>query len=176
MIAPTALAKLACEDGEVAYAKAAYKHRVIQIVPTLSSCTHNEIFNVKKSDQIMFYQLYVNPNRLKTKEIVQYIKKRDAKALFITVDAPQLGLREKDVRLKVAAGVANVFKKKKKNNEGTSKYLSSFIDPSLCWSDVEEISNWSDLPIIIKGIQTWEDAILAAEYGASGIVVSNHGG
>jgi len=177
MIAPTALAKLACDEGEIAYAKAAYEYRVIQVVPTLSSCTHNDIFNAKKSDQIMFYQLYVNPNREKTKRIVEYVTKRGAKALFITVDAPQLGRREKDIRLKIAAGTANVIRKKvKKMNKGTSNYLSSFIDPSLCWKDVDEISNWSDLPIVIKGIQTWEDAILAAEYGANAIVVSNHGG
>merc|ERR1712100_616292 len=88
-----------------------------------------------------------------------------------------LGRREKDIRLKIAAGTTNIIKKKvKKINQGTSNYLSSFIDPSLSWKDVDEISNWSNLPIVIKGIQTWEDAILAAEYGANAIVVSNHGG
>lgn len=46
-------------------------------------------------DQTQFLQLYVNADREKTKKIIQHAEKRGVKALFITVDAPQLGRRPK---------------------------------------------------------------------------------
>jgi len=61
-------------------------------------------------------------------------------------------------------------------NQGTARAMSSFIDPSLCWADLEWFKSITSLPIILKGIQCGEDAILAAQHGVAGIVVSNHGG
>jgi len=181
MIAPAALAKLACEDGEVAYAKACHSTGAIQCIPTLSSCTHEEIFNARAPGQTQFFQLYVNPDRKKTRQMVENAEKMGAKALFVTVDAPFLGIREKDLRVKQATLSASVQsdkdKKSKENKKrGTSKYLSTFIDPSVTWKDIDEFRTWTSLPLVIKGIQTAEDALLAYEHGASAIVVSNHGG
>lgn len=61
-------------------------------------------------------------------------------------------------------------------DEGAARAISSFIDPSLNWSDIAWFKSITNMPIIIKGIQTPEDAVLAAKYGCQGIVISNHGG
>jgi len=61
-------------------------------------------------------------------------------------------------------------------NQGAARAISSFIDPSLKWEDLNWFKSITKLPIILKGIQTAEDAILAAKIGCRGIVVSNHGG
>ncbi len=53
--------------------------------------------------QVQFFQLYVNKDREITKRILQHAEKRGIKGLFITVDAPQLGRREKDMRMKFEA-------------------------------------------------------------------------
>lgn len=61
-------------------------------------------------------------------------------------------------------------------DKGTSKYISSFVDPSLNWDDLTWLRGLTKMPIVLKGIQTPEDAVLAARHGCAGIVVSNHGG
>jgi L-lactate dehydrogenase (cytochrome) len=59
---------------------------------------------------------------------------------------------------------------------GIARIMGSFIDASLSWDDIAWLRSCTDLPIVIKGIQTAEDARLALKYGVDGIVVSNHGG
>jgi len=54
--------------------------------------------------------------------------------------------------------------------------IGLLIDASLTWEDVERFASASGLPVLVKGVLTAEDARLAAEHGAAGVVVSNHGG
>jgi L-lactate dehydrogenase (cytochrome) len=61
-------------------------------------------------------------------------------------------------------------------DEGAARYISTFIDPSLNWEDLTWLKSITTMPIMLKGIQTPEDAVLAARHGCSGIVISNHGG
>ncbi len=62
------------------------------------------------------------------------------------------------------------------NAMGLAQYVNEQFDPRLAWDDVEWLRSIWDGPIVIKGIQTVEDAVLAADIGAEGIVISNHGG
>lgn len=94
-ITATALGKLGHKDGEVCLTKAAAQHNVIQMIPTLASCSFDEIVDAAAPGQIQFLQLYVNADRSRTKKIIKHAADRGVKALFITVDAPQLGRREK---------------------------------------------------------------------------------
>ena len=98
-VTATALGKLGDPEGEVVLTRAASRHGVIQMIPTLSSCSFDEIVDAKKGDQVQWLQLYVNKDREITKRIVQHAEKRGCKGLFITVDAPQLGRREKGTLL-----------------------------------------------------------------------------
>merc|ERR1712050_112938 len=59
--------------------------------------------------------------------------------------------------------------------QGTTRAISSFIDPSLTWKDMPWFKSITSMPIILKDIQTGEDAVLAYEAGMDGCVVSNHG-
>lgn len=61
-------------------------------------------------------------------------------------------------------------------DQGAARAISNFIDPSLCWDDIAWFKSITNMPILIKGIQTAQDAVLAAKYGCKGIVLSNHGG
>merc|ERR1712113_377753 len=98
-VTATALGKLGNPEGEVVLTRGAKKHNVIQMIPTLASCSFDEIMDAA-DDQVQWLQLYVNKDREVTKRIVQHAEKRGCKGLFITVDAPQLGRREKDMRSK----------------------------------------------------------------------------
>ncbi|KAG8734659.1 hypothetical protein FRC12_018432 [Ceratobasidium sp. 428] len=194
-ITATALGKLGHPEGELNLTRAAAKFGVIQMIPTLASCSFDEIRDAAAPDQVQFMQLYalrsslitrltplhssyVNKDRAITKKIVQHAEKRGIKGLFITVDAPQLGRREKDMRQKfedegseVQRGSSGVDR-----SQGAARAISSFIDPGLSWRDLDWFKSITKMPIILKGVQCWEDAVLAAECGCAGVVLSNHGG
>jgi L-lactate dehydrogenase (cytochrome) len=65
---------------------------------------------------------------------------------------------------------------KVEKNQGAARAISSFIDPGLSWKDMDFFKSITKMPIILKGVQTWEDAVMAAEAGLQGVVLSNHGG
>lgn len=54
--------------------------------------------------------------------------------------------------------------------------MAQYIDKSLTWDNLAWIREVSGLPIVLKGVQSAEDAICALEYGVEGIMLSNHGG
>ena len=134
----------------------------------------------------VWFQLYVYRDREITRQLIARAEAAGYSALVITLDAPVMGNRERDRR--------NNFKIPKqvtlKNLEsfGLDKvadthadssiaaYITSQIDPSLTWADLEWLCSITKLPIILKGILRVDDAQRASEHGAAGIVVSNHGG
>lgn len=178
-VTATALGKLGNSEGEVVLTRAAAKHDVIQMIPTLASCSFDEIVDTKKGDQVQWLQLYVNKNRDVTRRIVEHAEKRGCKGLFITVDAPQLGRREKDMRSKfddVGSSVQKVDNDDVDRSQGAARAISSFIDPSLSWKDIPYFKSITKMPIVLKGVQRVEDVLTAVEYGVAGVVLSNHGG
>lgn len=178
-VTATALGKLGNPEGEVVLTRGAKKHNVVQMIPTLASCSFDEIVDAKEGDQVQWLQLYVNKNREITKKIVQHAEKRGCKGLFITVDAPQLGRREKDMRSKFddsGSNVQNTGGDDVDRSQGAARAISSFIDPSLSWKDIPWFMSITKMPIILKGVQRVEDVIRAIEIGVQGVVLSNHGG
>jgi L-lactate dehydrogenase (cytochrome) len=178
-ITATALGKLGNPEGEVVLTRAAKKHNVIQMIPTLASCSFDEIVDAAEGGQVQWLQLYVNKDREITKKIIQHAEKRGCKGLFITVDAPQLGRREKDMRSKFIDAGSNVQSTSghtTDTSQGAARAISSFIDPSLSWKDIPWFQSITKMPIILKGVQRVEDVIRAIEIGVQGVVLSNHGG
>lgn len=197
-VTATALGKLGNPEGEVVLTRAAAKHGVIQMIPTLASCSFDEIVDAKRGDQVQWLQLYVNKNRDVTRRIVEHAERRGCKGLFITVDAPQLGRREKgtlslsrridkkvenltstptDMRSKFDGIGSNVQGGDGVDrSQGAARAISSFIDPSLSWKDIPYFKSITKMPIVLKGVQRVEDVLMAVEYGVAGVVLSNHGG
>ena len=178
-VTATALGKLGNPEGEVILTRGARKHNVIQMIPTLASCSFDEIVDAAEDGQVQWLQLYVNKDRAITERIIKHAEKRGCKALFITVDAPQLGRREKDMRSKFSDVGSNVQETGGENtdrSQGAARAISSFIDPSLNWNDIPWFLSVTKMPIILKGVQRVEDVIRAIEVGVQGVVLSNHGG
>ncbi|CCF54891.1 hypothetical protein NDA11_003540 [Ustilago hordei] len=179
-ITATALGKLGHPDGEKNLTVAAGKQGIIQMIPTLASCSLDEIIGARVNEQqVQFMQLYVNSNRSITEKIIAKAEAAGVKALFVTVDAPQLGRREKDMRMKfddVGSDMQNKNKDNVDRSQGAARAISSFIDPSLSWDDLTWLRSLTRMPIVLKGVQTWQDALRAAQLGLSGVVLSNHGG
>lgn len=176
-ITATALGKLGHPEGECVLTRAAAKCDVIQMIPTLASCSFDEIVDAKVDSQTQWLQLYVNKDRKICKSIVEHAQKRGIKGLFITVDAPQLGRREKDMRSKKIEDISHVQGDDEADRtQGAARAISSFIDTTLNWDDLAWFKEITTMPIYLKGVQTVEDVLLAIEHGVAGVVLSNHGG
>ena len=178
-VTATALGKLGHPEGEVILTRGAHKHNVVQMIPTLASCSFDEIVDARQGNQVQWLQLYVNRNREITERIVKHAEARGCKGLFVTVDAPQLGRREKDMRSKfsdVGSNVQDTGGGNVDRSQGAARAISSFIDPSLSWKDIPWFLSITKMPIILKGVQRVEDVLRAIEIGVQGVVLSNHGG
>ncbi|KAF4760783.1 hypothetical protein HAV15_006017 [Penicillium sp. str.  len=174
-VTATALGKLGHPEGEVVLTKASHRHNVVQMIPTLASCSFDEILDARQGDQVQWLQLYTAKSHARSSSTP---KKRGCKGLFITVDAPQLGRREKDMRSKfsdpgsnVQSGGDNIDR-----TQGAARAISSFIDPALSWKDIPWFKSITRMPIVLKGVQCVEDVLRAVEAGCDGVVLSNHGG
>ena len=180
-LSAVAMCKLGHEDGEMAWMEGACEQDIIYMIPTLSGCSFDDIVKTRnacgKPNYPMFFQLYVNQDKEKVTKIVQKAEKAGCSALFITCDAPQLGNRERDRRVKVShSGAAAQGGKSGGSNQGTSKALTTFIDPSLSWDDIPFFKSITKMKIVLKGVGSKEDAIQALELGLAGVLLSNHGG
>ena len=134
----------------------------------------------------LWFQLYVYKDREVTKALVQRAEATGYQALMVTVDTPLLGRREKDIRngfhLPEGLVAANFYGSGMEKIEAAIKtsslgvYIRSLFDDTLTWGDIEWLQSITELPILVKGILRSDDALLAINHGAKGIIVSNHGG
>lgn len=175
-VSATALAKLGNPGGECSIARAAGKEGVIQMISTLSSNSLEEIAEARQPGATQWFQLYVNEDRNLAKELIRKAEKLGMKAIFVTVDAPSLGHREKDERAKGSVDTNLDLGEEVERESGASKALSSFIDCKVNWSDIKKINEYTKLPVLVKGVQRVEDIVKAADCGCAGVVISNHGG
>jgi L-lactate dehydrogenase (cytochrome) len=175
-VSATALAKLGHPDGECSIARGAGKEGVIQMISTLSSMSLKEIATSRIPGATQWFQLYINEDRNVAKNMVKEAEDLGMKAIFVTVDAPSLGNREKDKRLKFVDDTDVELGDSVDRGSGASKALSSFIDCGVDWNDIKQVKSWTKLPVLIKGVQTVEDVIEAYDAGCQGVVLSNHGG
>ena len=172
LIAPVAFQRVAHPDGEVGMARAALAADTIMCLSTIATSTPAEVAatGVKR-----WFQLYVFKDEGVTRHLVDQAVSGDFKALVLTVDTPVLGRRERDHRtgftIPPEITVAAL-------GQGGVTPVEAFaqMSASVSWHDIERLASMSGLPVLVKGVVTAEDARLACEHGAAGIVVSNHGG
>ncbi|KAM1512967.1 hypothetical protein ACFX1Z_024458 [Malus domestica] len=179
MLAPTAMHQLAHPEGEVATARAAAACNTIMILSYMSTCTVEEVSS--SCNAVRFFQIYVYKRRDISAQMVRRAEKNGYKAIVLTADTPRLGRREADIKNKMVAPQLRNFEglisTEVDSDEGSNleAYAKGTFDASLCWEDIGWLKSITNLPILIKGVLTHEDARKAMEVGVAGIVVSNHG-
>jgi isopentenyl diphosphate isomerase/L-lactate dehydrogenase-like FMN-dependent dehydrogenase len=180
LVAPVAFQRVVHPDGEPGMARAAAAAGTIMCLSTLATATPHEVAAAAPGAP-RWYQLYVLRDHGATRAIIDAAVDGGYGALVVTVDAPRPGRRERDGRTgfavspslqlpvldTVAAGGATA---------ATPAELLGLVDPSLTWSGLERLIEDVDLPVVVKGVHTAEDARLAVAHGAAGVIVSNHGG
>ena len=172
IVAPVAFQRVAHPDGEVAMARAARAAGTIMCLSTLATSTPAEVAAVGGA---RWFQLYVLRDESITRDLIAQARECGFSALVLTIDAPVRGNRERDVRTGFAIPpdlrVASLGR-----GDVTPREVFEQISSSVTWHDLERIAGEARLPLLVKGVLTAEDARLACEHGAAGIVVSNHGG
>jgi isopentenyl diphosphate isomerase/L-lactate dehydrogenase-like FMN-dependent dehydrogenase len=185
LVAPTAYHCLACEDGECATAQGVGAAQTLMTVSTLATRSLEEVAQAASGP--LWFQLYVYRDRAVSEALVRRAEAAGYRGLVLTVDAPVLGQRERDVRngfalpphLRMANFTDTTGDLAREHHAGASAlavHAAAMFDQSLTWDAVAWLRSLTALPIIVKGIVTAEDALLAVQHGVDGIVVSNHGG
>lgn len=188
-VAPAAMARLGHPDGELCLVRAAADFNIPYCVSTYSSVAHEELSDCWRELQrqehkngILFFQLYVNKRKDRTRELIKLAKARGFKALLITVDTAVGGKREEDeflqAKLAYEAGEDAVIRPTYSVSSEERPIVRGAHSSTLNWEDIKWISeDWGNAgPIYLKGIQSAEDAKRALNASISGIYLSNHGG
>ncbi len=204
MTAPVGFMGMMWADGEIHMARAAQKFGIPFTLSTMSICSIEDL--VEAGIEPFWFQLYVMRDREFMKDLIRRAKAANCSALVVTVDLQVLGNRHRDIKnglstppkftipnlinlsTKIPWGLRYLKNRRWtfRNIAGHAKNVSDLsslsswtkeqFDPSLQWSDIEEIKNLWGGKIILKGIMLPEDAQLAVKHGADAIIVSNHGG
>ncbi len=179
LVAPVAFQRLADPDGEVAMARAAAAAKTIMTLSTIATSRPSEIA-AECPPAPRWFQLYCFRDRGVTQALVDEAVEAGFGAIVLTADAPRAGRRERDFRtiFEVPEGIhaPAVAAATGSKRALTVQEVFALVDPSLDWSDLERLVSDCPLPVLVKGVQTAEDAGLAVEHGAAAVVVSNHGG
>jgi 4-hydroxymandelate oxidase len=184
LIAPTAFHGLAHPEGEKATARAAGAAGTVMVLSSLSNTDVEDV--IAASSGPVWFQLYVYRDRGATLALMERAEAAGSKAIVVTVDAPLLGRRERDVRngfkLPAHLSVKNLTASgmhalpETKGDSSLAAYFASLLDQGLTYKDIEWLRSRTRLPVLVKGIVRADDATRAVDAGAHGIVVSNHGG
>ncbi len=175
--APTALHKLAHPDGEIASTLACNDAGALMCLSTLSSVSIEDVAEASTGPR--WFQLYVHKERDVATDLVQRAVASGYSAIVVTVDLPVPGYREREYRQDFTTpdDARPVNFDNTMTEEEFNHYLVGLQDQALTWDDLEWLREAAGgVPLVLKGILTAEDAVLAVEHGVEGIMVSNHGG
>jgi L-lactate dehydrogenase (cytochrome) len=203
LLAPIGMAGIVGRQAEIAAARAAEAASIGFCLSTAASCSAAQV--AAATTRAFWFQLYITKDRGFTRSLIEAALAARCNALVVTIDLQVSGRRWRDMRNGFAVppriSPANCIDMARRvgwardvllgpkltfanfagmTGTGSLGSLSAFIntqfDPAVTWKDLDWLRQEWTGPIVLKGILTPEDAVLAAEHGADGIVVSNHGG
>ncbi len=180
MLAPAGSHQRVHPDGELASVRAAGAVGTLLALSTASNYSLEEVAAAATGP--IWFQLYMFRDREISRILVERAMAAGYTGIILTVDnlgAPSWLMREMQVKYSTTADPFRFLK----NFEGidrpnlpTMDAINESFDGSFSWSDLEWVRSITSLPLVIKGIQTGEDAKLCLEHGADALIVSNHGG
>jgi isopentenyl diphosphate isomerase/L-lactate dehydrogenase-like FMN-dependent dehydrogenase len=203
LLAPIGVQTVAHPEGELASARAAAHVGLPLIASTATSHTIEQIADAGRvatdapagdteGEHGFWYQLYWPRDRELARSFISRAEGAGYKTIVVTLDTWLLGWRPADLTdgfLPFLRGEGNVNylqdpvfraalpKPPEEDMPSAVAYWAwQFSNPAVTWADLDFLRECTKLPIVLKGIQSVEDALLAVEHGIEGIVVSNHGG
>ncbi len=198
-IAPTGFTRLMHTEGEIAGAQAAARAGIPFSLSTLGTCAIEDLVTAVPQGR-KWFQLYMWRDRERSMALVKRAADAGFDTLLVTVDVPVSGARLRDNRngmtipptltlRTVLDAVPHprwwfdlltteplAFASLDRWPGTVAEYLSTMFDPSLTFDDLEWIKEQWPGKLVVKGIQTLDDARAVVDRGVDGIVLSNHGG
>ena len=201
-LAPTGYTRMMHVDGERAAARAANQAGIPYTLSTMATVRLEDL--AREVGGELWFQLYVWRDRELSRELLRRAQASGYRVLMLTVDTPVTGLRVRDSHngftlpprvtptalgdmalhpawcLAMLRGepitFANFAPEVSRDSENVMHFAARQFDPSVTWTDLDDIRAMWDGPMIVKGILDPRDALRAVDAGADAIVVSNHGG
>lgn len=183
LLAPAAFQRLASPGGELDTSRAAGSSGSLLVASSLATTSIEAMAAVATGP--LWLQLYVFRDRSISEELVRRAAASGVRAICLTVTVPVQGNRRRDAHNRFSlpedlemANFTGLPQERFPDASGSAlgEFISAQFDPSLTWETLEWLHSVSDLPVVVKGILREDDAALAVQHGAAGIVVSNHGG
>jgi isopentenyl diphosphate isomerase/L-lactate dehydrogenase-like FMN-dependent dehydrogenase len=178
MVAPTAFQLVAHEERELGTARGAAAAGTIMCLSTLATASPAEVAEAAP-DAPRWLQIYVFKDRAVTDDVVAQAVDAGFSALVLTADLPVIGIRDRELRSdwgdRFPEGDVPAFVAARARAAQGGDALR-LLDDAVEWGYVDELRERHGLPVVVKGLVTADDALLACEHGAAGVVVSNHGG
>jgi L-lactate dehydrogenase (cytochrome) len=202
--APTGMTRLFHWEGEKAVVRATHKAGTAYSLSTVSTTSIEDVASESKGP--LFFQIYAWHDRKMVFDFIERCKKSNYDGLMLAVDLASLGKRERDLKnghgrptilrkntalsaLSKPTWLFNFLTKPKMRMANMVEHLPHGADAlkvvdsvnqqfsaSVTWEDAKELQKTWGAKFMLKGIQSVADAVLAAEMGATGIILSNHGG
>jgi len=178
LVAPMAFHQIAHEEGELATAKGAAAAGTLMCVSTVATATPADIATAAPAAP-RWLQIYVFQDRGVSDEVIAQALGVGFSALVLTADLPVYGIRHREVRTGFEAPedeVPALVHARERGGDQTDHHSLGLLEAGLEWDYVTELVERWNVPVLVKGLVTAEDAVLACDHGATGVVVSNHGG
>jgi 4-hydroxymandelate oxidase len=184
-VAPTAYHRMAHPEGECATVRGAGAAGVLHVASMFATRTLEEV--AAEATGPVWMQLYWLRDRKVLADLASRAERAGYRALVLTVDAPQIAHRRRDLRnafvldpdiepANLAPADSALQHRRQEGLSALAQHAAQAFDSSITWADLAWLRQVTTLPLLLKGILTAEDARLAVEHGVDGIVVSNHGG
>ncbi len=183
IVAPCGTQQAFHPEGELATAKASSSRNCLQILSTVSSYSVEDVNSVRQNPT--WFQLYATEDWNVTRQLVQRATNAGCPAIAVTVDLPAsnreaLRRLRRDTNEECLAchipGFENAIKRRPMFDGIDTSSLRTTRASNLDWDFMDQLRDFTDAKLLLKGIVTGEDAELALEHGADGLIVSNHGG
>ncbi|KAL4938808.1 hypothetical protein BDV06DRAFT_225636 [Aspergillus oleicola] len=180
---PMAMALRFHQDGEKGVTEACREFGAMHVISNNASMPVEEIVKDAGPDQVFGFQIYIQRDRAESEALLERIHKIDKiKCLFVTVDEPVIGKHEVDQAGHDLYEFLNSGRTEALKERGGIKLGMPFASgpaADLTWQEtLDWLTAHTDLPIVLKGVQTHEDAMIASVYAPQikGMMLSNHGG
>ena len=178
LVAPMAFQQIAHEEGEAAMARGAGAAGTLMCVSTVATTTPEEIATAAPGAP-RWLQIYVFRDRGVSDDVIERALAAGFTALVLTADLPVYGIRHRESRTGFEApedDVPAIVAARARGGEKEGHHSLGLLESGLEWEYVTELRERWNVPVVVKGLVTAEDADIACTYGAAGVVVSNHGG
>lgn len=178
LVAPMAMQRFACDEGELATARGAAAAGVVMIASMAATYSLEDIAAAAPGAP-RWAQMYLLRDRGRTRELAERAREAGYAAIVASVDGGSVphGHGGVGARLQVPPSFRfpNFAPPDAPDDPDILRLVNDF-DPTVTFDDLALFGEWSGLPVVVKGVMRGDDAVRCVEAGMAGVAVSNHGG